>query len=221
MKQIIDFLRDLSENNNREWFNENKESYLKAKNQFDTIFEQLIDKIAKFDNRIVNATPKECVFRIYRDVRFSHDKRPYKKQFSGFIAYPMGWKSKYAGYYVHVDPQEAYFSAGIWRPDPPTLKKLRQSVVDNYEELVEIRNTGEFKQLFGNGFYDEDKLKRIPVGFPKDFVEPELLKLKHYMINHHFGRVDDLSQDEFVDRVSALAKGAYPFIRFLNYTIDE
>lgn len=221
MKDIVTFLSHLILNNNREWFNENKELYLQSKEQFDEIMQQLIHEIGKFDKRILNTSPKECVFRIYRDVRFSHDKRPYKQQFSGFIAYPGGWKSKYAGYYIHIDTEEAYFSAGIWRPDPPILKKLRQSVVDNYEELNEIRKSGDFENAFGNKFYEEDKLKKIPAGFSKDFVEPELIKLKHYMVNHHLGDAMNMSQEELVKKMAELAKKAYPFIQFLNYSVDE
>ena len=221
MKDIVTFLSHLILNNNREWFNENKELYLISKNQFDEIFQQLIGEIGKFDQRILNATPKECVFRIYRDVRFSHDKRPYKQQFSGFIGYPDGWKSRYAGYYIHIDPEEAYFSAGIWRPEPQVLKKLRQSVIDHYEELNEIRRNKNFAKTFDNKFYDEDKLKRVPAGFPKDFAEPELLKLKHYMVNHHLGDAMNMSQEEFVKKMADLAEKAYPFIRFLNRAVDE
>lgn len=221
MKNIVTFLSHLILNNNREWFNENKELYLQSKEQFDEVIQQLIHEIGKFDKRILNASPKECVFRIYRDVRFSHDKRPYKQQFSGFIAYPDGWRSKYAGYYIHVDAEEAYFSAGIWRPDPQVLKKLRQSVVDNYEELQKIRENRDFTEAFGNQFYEEDKLKKIPVGFPKDFVDPELIKLKHYMVNHHLGDAMNMSQEELVKKMAELAKKTYPFIRFLNYSVDE
>lgn len=221
MNNIVNFISLLGINNNREWFNENKDLYQAAKDQFDDIFQQLIFEIGKFDSRILNATPKECVFRIYRDVRFSHDKRPYKQQFSGFISYPLGWKSKYAGYYIHVDAEGAYFSAGIWRPEPDMLKALRNSVVDNYDELKEIRSGKEFNKTFGDNFYDEDKLKRMPVGFPKDFAEPELLKLKHYMVNHELGDVMDMSQENFIKEMANLAKTAYPFIRFLNDTVDE
>lgn len=220
MKEIVTFLSHLIINNNREWFNENKALYQQSKDQFDEIIQQLIDEIGKFDPRILNATPKECVFRIYRDVRFSHDKRPYKQQFSGFIAYPDGWKSQYAGYYIHIDPEEAYFSAGIWRPEPRVLKKLRQSVVYHYEELNEIRKNDDFVKAFGTQFYDEEKLKLLPVGFPKDFTEPELLKLKNYMVNHHLGDAMNMSQQEFVKKMADLARKAYPFVHFLNQAVD-
>lgn len=221
MENIVNFITLLGINNNREWFNQNKDLYQSAKTQFDNIFEKLILEISKFDTRILNATPKECVFRIYRDIRFSHDKRPYKQQFSGFISYPLGWKSKYAGYYIHIDAEEAYFSAGIWRPDSPMLKKLRQNVVDNYDELSQIREDKNFISTFGKDLYKEDMLKRIPVGFPKDFVEPDLIKLKHYMANHHLGDAMNMSEEDFIKTMANLAKTAYPFIEFLNKAVDD
>lgn len=208
-------------NNNREWFNDNKELYFNAKTQFDNIFQNLIHNIGQFDNRILNANPKECIFRIYRDIRFSHDKRPYKQHFSGFISYPLGWKSKYAGYYVHVDAESSFFSAGIWNPEPEVLKKLRLSVVNNYAELKQIRSNENFFKAFGNNLYDEDKLKRIPSGFPKDFVDPDLIKLKHYMVNHNIGDVMGINQDEFVSKITQLANTAYPFVKYLNRTVDQ
>lgn len=207
MDNIVGFITLLSINNNREWFNANRELYDSSKTQF--------------DKRILNATPKECVFRIYRDVRFSHDKRPYKQQFSGFISYPLGWKSKYAGYYIHVDAEEAYFSAGIWRPESEILKKLRWGVANNYDELTKIRNSKSFREAFGDNLYDTDKLKRLPTGFPKDFIDHEIIKLKHYMVNHHMGDAMNMSEDEFVDKMTLLAKKAYPFIKFLNDIVDE
>ncbi len=221
MNSIFHFLQQLQENNNREWFNANKHYYLDIKKQVDDIFEKSIAGISKFDKRISHATVKECVFRIYRDVRFSHDKRPYKEQFSGFISYPNGWKSKYAGYYIHLDNENSHVSAGVWRPEPAMLKKLRQSVIDNHDELNEIRLEKKFAESFGNNFYDNDMLKNIPTGFPKDFQEPYLLKLKHYIVNSSVGNVKEMTQNEFVDLVVELAKIAYPFVQFINYSIDE
>ena len=221
MENIVSFLAHLSINNNREWFNENKDLYIQSKNQFDEIIQQLILEIGEFDHRILNATPKECVFRIYRDMRFSKDKRPYKEHLSGFISYPMGWKSIYAGYYIHIDPTEAYFSAGIWRPSSTILKKLRYNVIDNYNQLQEIRNNKKFVQTFGDKLYEKDKLKRLPTGFPKEFKDPELIKLKHYMVNHQLGDAMDMSQNEIIDKFKSLAQTAYPFVQFLNEAVDK
>lgn len=221
MENIVSFLSLLSINNNRDWFNENKELYTQTKEQFDAMIQQLIYEIGQFDARILNATPQECVFRIYRDLRFTQDKRPYKEQFSGFIAYPMGWKSDYAGYYIHIDPTKAYFSAGIWRPAPAMLKKLRYNAIDFHSQLQEIQTDTDFVNAFGDSLYDNERLKRIPTGFPKDFVDPELIKLKHYIVNHDLGDAMDMSQQELIQQFTTLAKTAYPFIQFLNEAVDR
>ncbi len=221
MNEILEFLRKLKANNNREWFNENKAEYESAKKSFDKIVDALILKIGEVDKPILNVSSKECVFRIYRDIRFSHYKTPYKTHFGAYIAFPGGRKSQRGGYYLHIDPVDGcFFSAGIWSPEPTVLKALRQSIFDNIEEFNEIRNKAEFKKYYGNSFYQEDKLKSLPAGFPKDFSDPEILKLKHYLVTHDLTNEDVLKPD-FIDFLGKLAKIAYPMNEFLNFTVDE
>jgi len=217
--EIIRFLAELSENNNREWFTENKSRYEMLKKQFEEISSKLILKIAKFDDDIKNVTAAECSYRIYRDVHFSHDKTPYKTHFGVFIASEGGRKSKRGGYYLHLDPAGCFVGVGVWCPPPPLLKALRKSVYDNIDELNEIRNETEFTNLFTH-FFEEDKLKTVPAGFPKDFPDAELLKLKHYLVEYKFDS-SLLEKDSFVDEIAHIFRVAYPFNKFLNYTVDE
>lgn len=216
---IIDFLTELNENNNREWFAENKARFDACRKYFDGVATDLIAKISEFDADIKSVQASECVFRIYRDIRFSHDKTPYKTHFGVYIASQGGRKSQRGGYYLHLDPAGCFMAVGVWCPPPHILKALRQSVCDNIDELNEIRTEKAFAANF-NSFYEEDKLKTVPKGFPKDFEEPELLKLKHYMVEH---KLDDsiLKSTDFVDKVVELCKAGYPLNRFLNYTVDE
>jgi uncharacterized protein (TIGR02453 family) len=216
---ILRFLSELKENNNREWFAVNKAWYDQVRTDFEQMCKELITQISSFDEAIKHVEVKECVFRIYRDTRFSNDKTPYKTHFGVYIASAGGRKSQHAGYYLHLDPTGCFISTGVWCPDPAMLKALRQSVYDNIEELNEIRSNPEFSQYF-HGFFEEDKLKTVPRGFPKDFPEAELLKLKHYLVDY---QLDDkiLHAIDFVAKVSGIAKCAYPFNRFLNYTVDE
>ncbi|HET7733030.1 MAG TPA: DUF2461 domain-containing protein, partial [Paludibacter sp.] len=157
--------------------------------------------------------------RIYRDTRFSHDKTPYKTHFGVFIASAGGRKSQRGGYYLHLDPNGCFVAAGVWCPQPDLLKALRQSVYDNIDEMNEIRQNPEFSRYF-NDFYEEDKLKTVPRGFPKDFPDVELLKLKHYMVEYKFDN-KMVESDNFVQQVAQIVKCAYPLNRFLNYTVDE
>jgi len=219
IQNILQFLTDLKNNNSREWFAENKERYDLVRSEFETLSAALIVEISKFDEDILHVDVKDCVFRIYRDIRFSHDKTPYKTHFGVYIASAGGRKSQRAGYYLHLDPAGCFIGAGVWCPQPNLLKVLRQSVYDNIEELNQIRTSPDFAQYF-NSFYEEDKLKTVPRGFPKDFPDAELLKLKHYLVEYKLDSTF-LQSDDFILRVAGIAKRAYSFNRFLNYTVDE
>jgi uncharacterized protein (TIGR02453 family) len=216
---VLQFLSELTINNNREWFAENKGRYDRLRLEFEQLGRDLILEISKFDDEIKHVEVKDCVFRIYRDTRFSHDKTPYKTHMGIFIATAGGRKSQRGGYYLHLDPAGSFVAAGVWCPDANLLKALRQSVYDNIEEMNEIRFNPDFAKYFSS-FYEDDKLKTVPRGFPKDFADAELLKLKHYMVNY---KLDEaiLGSDDFVARVGAILRCAYPLNQFLNYTVDE
>lgn len=218
-EDIINFLRELNENNNREWFAQNKSHYERVRSKFEEISRLLIAEISVFDNDIKNVDVKDCVFRIYRDIRFSTDKTPYKTHFGVYIASAGGRKSQRGGYYLHLDPAGCFIAVGVWCPPPNILKALRQSVCDNIDELNEIRNEASFSTYFKT-FFEEDKLKKVPAGFPRDFPEPELLKLKHYMVEH---KLNDyiLNAPDLVSRLGEIARAGYPLNKFLNYTVDE
>lgn len=219
ISNILHFLSELKQNNNREWFNDNKPWYEQIKNDFLQLGDELIVEIAKFDEDIKNLNVKECVFRIYRDTRFSHDKTPYKTHMGVYIAAGGGRKSQRGGYYLHLEPDNSFVSVGVWCPDPAVLKALRQSVHDNIDELEDIINQPDFSAYFAN-FYEQDKLKTVPRGFPKDAPHAELLKLKHFLVDHHLSR-KELERKDFVSYITGLMKNGYPLNRFLNYTVDE
>ncbi|MFT3754280.1 MAG: DUF2461 domain-containing protein [Paludibacter sp.] len=128
---ILQFLEELKINNNREWFAENKDKYDVVRSDFEKLSKELIQQIAGFDEDIKHVDVKDCVFRIYRDTRFSHDKTPYKTHFGVFIASAGGRKSQRGGYYLHLDPAGCFIATGVWCPQPDLLKALRQSVYDN------------------------------------------------------------------------------------------
>jgi len=219
VQDIISFLSELKNNNNREWFTENKARYDELRIYFEKLGQSLILKIAEFDPDIKNVDVKDCVFRIYRDIRFSNDKTPYKTHFGIFIASRGGRKSQRGGYYLHLDPDGCFIGLGVWCPQPNLLKALRQSVFDNIDELHEILHEKSFSGNFER-FFDEDKLKTLPAGFPKDFKDAELLKLKHYIVESKLTN-DILAAPDVVDRLAAVFRNGYPLNRFLNYTVDE
>ena len=219
VQRILDFLTALSANNNREWFDENKDWYLQSKADFEKISDSLIAGISQFDADIKNVQTKDCTFRIYRDTRFAQDKTPYKTHFGSYIAAHGGRKSPRGGYYFHIESDACFLAAGVWCPEPAMLKALRQAVYDNIDEFKEIVEQSDFAGYF-SGFEEENMLKTVPREFPKDFPDAYYLKLKHYCVSCPID-TKLLLQDDFITAVTGIFKTALPFNRFLNYTVDE
>lgn len=220
IKEIIQFLSELSANNNRKWFAENKQRYELTKAMFEQVTGELIMKIGSFDTEVRHLDARDCVFRMYRDTRFSTDKTPYKTHYGAFIAAGGGRKSIRGGYYLHLDPAGSFLAVGVWCPPNDLLKALRQTIYENIDEFLEIINDQNFKTHFENGFYSNGKLKTAPKGFPKDFQEIELLKLKHYMVEKKLNEALLYSPD-FTIKTAEIAQSAHSLIAFLNYTVDE
>ncbi len=217
-KNILNFLQELKQNNNREWFAENKDWYLQCKTEFEAISDALITEIAKFDAEIKTVESKDCIFRIYKDTRFSHDKTPYKTHFGTYIATRGGRKSPRGGYYLHIDADQSFLAAGVWCPEPNVLKALRQAVYENIDEFLGIIDEKQFKSRYT--FAEDGKLKTLPRGYPKEFPQAELLKLKHYCVECPIEQ-SFLMKDDFIAKSVEILKISYPLNRFLNYTVDE
>jgi len=147
-KDIFNFLRKLKKNNNREWFAKNKPTFVEAKTAFEGVVEKLITEVSKFEPTLKTLTPKETVFRIYRDVRFSKDKTPYKAHFGVFLA-PGGRKSIYSGYYIHVEDNNSFMGGGVWCPQPDTLKAIRTDIYNFTDDFKKIINNPTFKEYYG------------------------------------------------------------------------
>jgi uncharacterized protein (TIGR02453 family) len=220
MKKFFEFLSELKENNNREWFHANKERYDELRKEYIAIIQQLVDGISAFDKEIAGLDAKSCVFRIYRDIRFSGDKSPYKTHFGAFMTGKGGRASAYAGYYFHIEPDNSIICGGSWCPPPPLLKQLRHDIYDNIEEFVAIMEDKKFKKLY-NGL-DGESLKKMPEGFPKDLPDKyaDILKHKHFTV--YCDKSDSFfSTKDWLDKAVEDFKILYPFNKFLNYTISE
>ncbi len=215
---ILNFLTDLNANNNREWFAEHKESFDECRKDFENIGKELILSISQFDEEIKGLEAKDCIFRIYRDTRFSQNKTPYKNHFGIFIASKGGRKSERGGYYFHIQPGNSFLATGVWSPPAPLLKSLRKAVYDNFDEFMEIMDAENFIKNFK--LYEEDKLKKTPREFPAEFEGAAFLKLKHYMAEHYFTD-NEICAEDGIERVKTLFEATYPFNHFLNYTVDE
>jgi len=214
---VFDFLKALKENNNREWFQEHKPEYDKLRLNFVHFAELVIRTISEFDKSVAGLEPKNCIFRINRDVRFSNDKSPYKTNMGAFMT-PGGRNSGMAGYYIHIEPKGCFLSGGIYMPSSPGLKAIRKEIVANYDEFLSIIENKEFKKHFGE-FWGES-LKTRPVGFPEDFEGMKYLKFKHYTVLKDKTDKEMLSPD-LIQEISIVFKALYPLVRFINQAIKE
>ena len=215
-KNILNFLNSLKRNNNREWFHKNKALYDSAKKEFEIFVNLLINEVHKIDKEVVSITAKDCVFRIYRDVRFSMDKTPYKTNFGVFIV-KGGKNSGNAGYYLHVEPGNCFLGGGVYMPPSNILKAIRTEIYENTEEFKSIIQDSTFRKKFGK-IYDDDQLKLPPRGFPKDFPDIDLLKYKNYTI---IKSVTDqmIQRESFIDEIRTTFKAMYPFNQYINRAI--
>jgi len=209
---IIRFLSELGKNNNKDWFDANKQLYLDAKEIMERFVNQAIQVISEFDPSIGDQQAKKCVFRIYRDVRFSKNKMPYKTNMGAFIV-PGGKKSGKAGYYIHIEPGSSFLGGGIYRPESPILKLVRDEVMYGIDEFKQIIEAPDFKDVFGN--IHGEKLKRPPKGFPADFKEIELLKFKSYALIHPVTD-EQIMKDGFIEELGKVFMQMTPFNKFIN-----
>jgi uncharacterized protein (TIGR02453 family) len=181
MKQIVlGFLSGLAENNNREWFQQNKRGYEEAKAEVEMFVNSIIPGIGAFDDTVKYVEAKECIFRIFRDVRFSKDKSPYKVNMGAWIT-PAGRKGPGPGYYIHFQPGESFLAGGVYMPEPAQLKRIRSEIYYNAAEFKSILEEKELKK-YCDGLSDFDKAKAAPRDFPKDFPDIDLLKHRHYTV---------------------------------------
>ena len=214
---VYQFLQDLSANNNREWFQSNKKAYESAKSSVETFIKELISGIQSIDNSVVGISPKDCMFRINRDVRFSKDKSPYKNNFGGFIA-KGGRNAMNAGYYLHIEQGSSFLGGGIYMPPADRLKLIRNEIYFNATAFKKIIENQDFKKYFTE-IWDDNKLKNPPKDFPKDFEAIELLKFKNYTVLHSISD-EQVMQTNFYQYVMEVFKTMLPLNNFLNNAIS-
>jgi uncharacterized protein (TIGR02453 family) len=218
-KKTMQFLSELKQNNVRDWFLDNKNRFDEAKQEFEAFIDALILEIAKFDPSISHHKAKDCIFRIYRDVRFSKDKSPYKTHFGAHItaAAKRSEIHSRAGYYIHVEPGGSMLAGGAYLPQGPWLKAIRQEIAYNADEFKKILNNDDFKKYFGS--IEGEQLKKAPKGYEPDHPEIELLKYKSFLASH---KINDknVTSESFLKHASEVFKALFPFDQFLNRATD-
>jgi uncharacterized protein (TIGR02453 family) len=210
----FDFLKQLSENNNREWFQQNKDRYEAARENVIEFAGKLLKLLHQFDPAIdQELDAKKCVMRIYRDIRFSKDKTPYKTNF-GVSVPTKGLKTGRAEYFLHIAPGNCFIAGGYWMPPADDLKAIRQEIDYNAHALKEIIDDKDFVALFG-GFRQQEKLKSVPKEYSSDNENIELLKLKSFVAFHQL-KEEELMPEGSVEKIAAVCEKIYPLNVFLN-----
>lgn len=218
MKDILKFLRELSQNNNREWFIANKERYDNINRRVKELTQQLINRLVTIDPSAAVLSPEKCTYRIYRDIRFSSDKTPYKTHIGIFINPPRGKKSLRLGHYFHIEPGNIFFAAGTLPLPSPVIKNIRKAIYDNIDEYLEIVMDDNFRSLFP--IVGENPLKTFPKGFPKDWEYMDLIRPRDFVACSEKFR-EDLSLEALPDLLTPYFQQAHRFNQFHNFTIDE
>ena len=220
-QKTLTFLRQLKRNNRRDWFEANKESYLSDVQEMMRSFVQEMDtRFGRIAPEIIG-DPKKSVFRIYRDVRFSKDKSPYKTHAACWFFHRGAGKKVGqeaheggAGFYFHVEPGASFMGAGIWMPPRPTLNRLRDAVVADVTGFRAIVNNPSMKRRYG-GLSDEGRLTRAPRGFPADHPAGDLLRHVSYIVGRSVTDAEVLNRN-VAQRVEKDFAVALPLVRWLN-----
>jgi uncharacterized protein (TIGR02453 family) len=218
MKSTLKFLSTLKNNNNRDWFEANKEQYVRSKEELEEVVGKLISGASKFDPLVKDLEPKNCIFRIYKDVRFSKDKTPYKTNLGASIT-PGGKKIQAPGYYFHVEPGKCFVAGGLYMPTPEQLAAIRQEIDYNADDLLKIFKSKAFSANF-NGLDEIDLLKTTPKGYDKDHKHLNLLKHNHFIVSYDL-KDKDLLDAKAADKIISVFKSMYPFMEYLRHAIEK
>jgi uncharacterized protein (TIGR02453 family) len=213
-ENILKFLKSLARNNNRDWFEKNKDTYIGLKESFEEFVGDVLTEMIAVDASLGGLDPKRLTYRIYRDVRFSKDKTPYKTNMSAAIS--SGGKTMgVPGYYFQLEPGgKSFVAAGLYMPQPDTLAKVRQEIDYNGERLGKILKDAKFKKFFKE-LWDGDALKSVPKGYAKDHPHIGLLKLKSFLVEHPFTD-EDVVGKTYKKKLLEAMRAAQPLVEFLK-----
>ncbi len=215
-QSTFDFLSDLTRNNRREWYHANKDRFKDAQQNYIDFVAMILFRISEFDAEMIGTEPKDCLFRIYRDIRFSKDKTPYKTWF-GASMNPGGRKRMGAGYYVHVAPGgNSFFAGGVWHPDKETLAAIRDYIVGWPKQFEMIVKDPGFTDTFGS--LGGNRLKVAPTGYPKDHPQIQWLRYKDFIVSKQISE-KDLQSDQCLDIAHEIYGHMAEFIGFLRKAI--
>ena len=204
------FLKQVKKNNNRNWFNANKETYIEQHAAVVAFADAVIARMNKYD-KIETPSGKKAVFRIYRDVRFSKDKSPYKTHFGMHMS--RATKMLRGGYYFHIEPGKCFVGGGFWDPNPDDLKHIREQIAIHPKPLSKILDSKDFKKNFGK--LEGEKLVNVPRGFEKDHPAADLLRYKQFLISKNIPE-KVLTSKKGLDEVVNGFRAMRPFFDYMS-----
>ncbi len=213
-KEGLDFLKRLKKNNNRPWFQQHKQLYDESvKFPMQCLIASLSERMAEVAPEI-EFNPRKSIFRIYRDVRFSKNKAPYKTS----IAAAFNWRGlegpvEAPGLYLHVEPGGVFIGGGVYMPSADQIKAFRKSMVDRPDEFLAVVQEKRFRREFGS--IQGEKLQKAPLGFPRDHPMIEHLKHKQFYAGKEYGDESISLKPGFVTRVVRVFTDAMPLVRWL------
>lgn len=212
----FNFLSGLAANNNKPWFEVHRDEYEAAKDDFSGMVTAILAGLGETEPGFKEQKASSCIFRIYRDVRFSKDKSPYKPNFGAYFS-KGGKKFNGAGYYLHLEPGKSFAGGGLWMPEASLLKSVRQEIDYNFKEFRGIITDKKFKKFYGD--VEGEKLKKLPQGYEEGNPAGEYLKLKSFVGSH---KMDDsvLTTKKAVAKCIEAYDALRPFIDFLNRALD-
>jgi uncharacterized protein (TIGR02453 family) len=213
----LTFLRQLKKNNDKAWFDAHRKQYETAKEDFEQFITALLGALTPIEPMLAEQKAKDCIYRIFRDVRFSKDKTPYKHHFSAFFSRG-GRKWDGAGYYIHLEPGAIFAGGGLWTPQPALLKSVRQEIDYNLKEWEGIINNKTFKKLFPK--LNGESLQKPPQGYEAGNPAIEYIRMKSFTAGTPL-KDEDLTDKNAVKKIVSAFTTLSPLINFLNRPLDS
>lgn len=215
LKPALGFLDELSQHNDRIWFNEHRPAYNTARSLFEHFVDDIIDELRPGDH-LQGLSARDCIARIYRDIRFSNDKSPYKTNLGAMIT-PGGWGSGWLGYYVSLQPHgQSMVAGGLYNPNPEQLTRFRQAINQDATRFKELIRAQDFVEAFGE--IEGERLKTAPKGYDREHPEIKLLQLKQITAVRRFSDEEVLA-DDFAGQVIIKCHTLRPFLDYLTHVL--
>lgn len=205
-QKAFDFFKSLGKNNNREWFNEHKSEFKSLETDIKNFYNTVLENLKEHDD-----VDKLKLFRIYRDIRFSKDKTPYKTHFGG--SFHRKKPSLRGGYYLHISPGDSFIATGFWEPNKDDLFRIRKEFEIDDSQIRKIISRKKFKEIWGD--FVGDELKTAPKGFDKEHPAIDLIRKKQYIFTKKFDDKEVVSSD-FLDKIDGAFKTIRPYFDYMS-----